>query len=105
MIARTISLGISNNSDCFLFISTSAGSDVIETNTYQASIRGFMKYLSLNEEESYNVIKDSVKLAKIACEKFKAETASKSKQFAIFEYLKQHYFFHFRWLFKVEESH
>lgn len=31
-----------------------------------------MKYLNLSKEDSYNVIKDSVKLAKIACERFAA---------------------------------
>lgn len=43
-----------------------AGSDVIETNTYQASIDGFVKYLDLNASDSLNLIKEAVELAKKA---------------------------------------
>ncbi|XP_044255749.1 homocysteine S-methyltransferase 1-like [Tribolium madens] len=46
-----------------------AGCDIIETNSYQASIPGFMKYLNLSKEESYNLIKKSVSLAKTAIER------------------------------------
>jgi len=43
-----------------------AGADVLETNTYQASIGGFIKYLGLSKEESYQLIKTGVNLAKSA---------------------------------------
>jgi S-methylmethionine-dependent homocysteine/selenocysteine methylase len=44
-----------------------AGADVLETNTYQASIEGFIKYFGLSMEESYQLIKTAVSLAKSAC--------------------------------------
>lgn len=47
-----------------------AGSDVIETNTYQASVVGFMEHMGLSEEDSHGVIKNAVKLAKTACNKY-----------------------------------
>ncbi|KAF5274687.1 hypothetical protein FQA39_LY07078 [Lamprigera yunnana] len=50
-----------------------AGAEVIMTNTYQASIGGFMKYLNLTQEESYNLIKEAVNYAKTACERFEEE--------------------------------
>ncbi|KAL3280667.1 hypothetical protein HHI36_003904 [Cryptolaemus montrouzieri] len=50
-----------------------AGADVIITNTYQASVDGFMKHLQMTEEESYNLIVESVTLAKTAVEKFQQE--------------------------------
>lgn len=43
-----------------------AGADIIETNTYQASISGLMKYLSITEEESINLLHKAVKLAQKA---------------------------------------
>lgn len=43
-----------------------AGSDVIETNTYQASIEGFMKYLKISKEESIELIRKAVGCAKKA---------------------------------------
>lgn len=43
------------------------------TNTYQASVEGFVKYLGLTEEESYELIKKSVEYTKIACERFAKE--------------------------------
>lgn len=49
-----------------------AGVDIIETNTYQASIVGFKKYLDISEEDGYNLIRKAVQLAREAvtqCEK------------------------------------
>jgi homocysteine S-methyltransferase len=39
---------------------------VLQTNTYQASIGGFIKYLGLSTEESFELIKTGVNLAKSA---------------------------------------
>lgn len=43
-----------------------AGADCILTNTYQASIEGFMDFLDLSEEDSLKLIKSTVELAKLA---------------------------------------
>ncbi|KAJ8670603.1 hypothetical protein QAD02_001862 [Eretmocerus hayati] len=51
-----------------------AGSDVIETNTYQASIAGFVKYLGKSEIESLQLIRKAVELAKRAVKTYKTET-------------------------------
>lgn len=40
-----------------------AGSDIIMTNTYQASIGGFVKHLGVTPEEGYSLIKLAVELA------------------------------------------
>ena len=37
-----------------------AGSDIILTNTYQASVDGFRKFLGLSEEESLDLMKRAV---------------------------------------------
>ncbi|KAK9871007.1 hypothetical protein WA026_009967 [Henosepilachna vigintioctopunctata] len=50
-----------------------AGAAIIETNSYQASEKGFMKYLNLSKEDSFNIIKKSAELAKIAIKKCKEE--------------------------------
>ncbi|XP_047107612.1 homocysteine S-methyltransferase 1-like isoform X2 [Schistocerca piceifrons] len=50
-----------------------AGAQIITTNTYQASIGGFMKYLGLTEEESIDLIKKAVDLAKDAVAIFMEE--------------------------------
>ncbi|EZA54367.1 hypothetical protein DMN91_002352 [Ooceraea biroi] len=42
------------------------GADVIETNTYQASVPGLMKHLELSERESLELIAKAVSLAKAA---------------------------------------
>lgn len=42
------------------------GVDIIETNTYQASILGFKKYLGVSEDEAFNLIRKAVSLAKEA---------------------------------------
>lgn len=56
-----------------------AGADVIMTNTYQANINGFIKYLNLSKEESYNLIKEAVSYAKIARTRFHEEFVDNSK--------------------------
>ena len=50
-----------------------AGADIIETNTYQASIPGLMKYLSITEEESINLLHEAVKLAQKAVNDYTKE--------------------------------
>lgn len=36
------------------------GADILETNTYQASLEGFSKYLNLSEDEATDAIRSSV---------------------------------------------
>lgn len=43
-----------------------AGAEVIITNSYQASVNGFMEYLNLDKASSYSLIKESVRIAKRA---------------------------------------
>lgn len=50
-----------------------AGSDIIQTNTYQASVLGFVKYLNKSEDESLGLIKKAVELAKKAVATYKEE--------------------------------
>ncbi|XP_034937130.1 homocysteine S-methyltransferase YbgG-like [Chelonus insularis] len=50
-----------------------AGSDIIETNTYQASVDGFCKYLNVTKAESLELIQNAVNLAKQAVEIYKKE--------------------------------
>lgn len=40
-----------------------AGSDFFHSNTYQASVEGFMKHLNLSEADSIELIRSSVRLA------------------------------------------
>lgn len=49
------------------------GADLILTNTYQASVEGYMEYLELDEQESIELIKNTVRLAHIAKEKYLTE--------------------------------
>ena len=56
-----------NNFFFFFFL---VGADVIHTASYQSSIPGFMKYLNLDKKESYDLIKESVRIAKKAVEIF-----------------------------------
>lgn len=46
------------------------GANVILTNTYQASVEGYKKYLKLDESESLDLIKKTVGLAHVAREKY-----------------------------------
>ncbi|KAL9693672.1 hypothetical protein quinque_012957 [Culex quinquefasciatus] len=50
-----------------------AGADCILTNTYQASIEGYMDFLNLSEEDSIKLIKTAVELAKLARTRYLAE--------------------------------
>ena len=50
-----------------------AGAEIILTNTYQASVEGYQKYLNLSREESLQLIKTTVGLAHIARDKFMKE--------------------------------
>jgi S-methylmethionine-dependent homocysteine/selenocysteine methylase len=49
---------------------------VLKTNTYQASVGGFIKYLGLNREESYQLIKTAINLARSACSFHATEVGS-----------------------------
>ncbi|XP_076245011.1 betaine-homocysteine S-methyltransferase [Calliopsis andreniformis] len=50
-----------------------AGADIIETNTYQASVSSLMKHLSINEEESVKLLYKAVNLAKKAVNDYTKE--------------------------------
>uniref|UniRef100_A0A336LW63 CSON006539 protein n=2 Tax=Culicoides sonorensis TaxID=179676 RepID=A0A336LW63_CULSO len=47
-----------------------AGSDIIHTNTYQASVEGFKTYLHLDESQSLELIRKTVRFAHSAREKY-----------------------------------
>lgn len=49
------------------------GAQIIRTNTYQASIEGYKKYLNLNEKDSIELMMDTVRLAHIARNKYLKE--------------------------------
>lgn len=53
-----------------------AGSNIFKTNTYQASVPGFIKYLDKSEKESLQLIKTAVDLAKKAVRAYKDEIKS-----------------------------
>jgi homocysteine S-methyltransferase len=50
-----------------------SGADLVMTNSYQASVGGFVEHLGLNKEQSYELIKESVSLARIACQRYNKE--------------------------------
>jgi len=50
-----------------------AGADIIETNTYQATINGFVKYLGITEKESFEIIRKAVDYAKNAVNAYSKE--------------------------------
>jgi len=50
-----------------------AGADIIETNTYQATINGFVKYLGITEKESFEIIRKAVDYAKDAVNAYSKE--------------------------------
>lgn len=52
-----------------------AGADIIETNTYQASISGLMEHLSITKDESINLLYEAVNLAKKAVNDYIKEVA------------------------------
>ncbi|XP_034474388.1 homocysteine S-methyltransferase [Drosophila innubila] len=49
------------------------GADMILTNTYQTSVEGYMEYLELDEQQSINLIKKTVRMAHVAKEKYLTE--------------------------------
>lgn len=49
------------------------------TNTYQASVDGFVKYLNLSADESYSLIKKAVDYTRIARKRFFKEYSQLSK--------------------------
>ncbi|CAK1553128.1 unnamed protein product [Leptosia nina] len=53
-----------------------AGSDIISTNTYQASISAFVKHLGVSVEEGFNLIKRAVHLAQRARDTYTEECKS-----------------------------
>ncbi|OAD52390.1 Homocysteine S-methyltransferase [Eufriesea mexicana] len=55
-----------------------AGSDIILTNTYQASIDGFTKYMNIKEEESLNLFSKAVDYAKEAINLYKKDIKNKA---------------------------
>ncbi|XP_033323497.1 betaine-homocysteine S-methyltransferase [Megalopta genalis] len=57
-----------------------AGAGIILTNTYQASIDGFSKYIGLTEEESLNLFCKAVDYAKEAVNLYKRETKAEGKE-------------------------
>ncbi|KAJ8980883.1 hypothetical protein NQ317_011266 [Molorchus minor] len=50
-----------------------AGADLIMTNTYQASVDLFMKHLNMTEQQSYDLIKQAVDLARTAVKRYEEE--------------------------------
>lgn len=50
-----------------------AGADAILTNTYQASVEGYMEYLDLDRTKSIDLIKATVQLAHVARARFLSE--------------------------------
>lgn len=58
-----------------------AGAETIITNTYQADIQLFHQHLNITREEAYNLIKDAVKMAKTAVERYLEEFPGARKYF------------------------
>ncbi|KAL9928665.1 LOW QUALITY PROTEIN: uncharacterized protein ACN427_007240 [Glossina fuscipes fuscipes] len=52
------------------FLEFEIGADIIVTNTYQSSVEGFTKHLNLTKEESIDLMRESVKLAMQAKNKY-----------------------------------
>lgn len=55
-----------------------AGADIILTNTYQASIDGFSKYMNITEEESLDIFSKAVDYAKEAVNLYKKDIENKA---------------------------
>lgn len=64
-----------------------AGADAILTNTYQASVEGYVEYLNLNEEESVELIKATVKLAHVARAMFLNEAGQENSAIGMLQYI------------------
>lgn len=60
-----------------------AGAEAIITNTYQASLEGYNKYLNFDDEQSIKLIKDTVKLAHVARSLFLKKEGAQSAAIAI----------------------
>lgn len=58
-----------------------AGSDIIETSTYQGSVKGFQDHLNLDEEKSKELLRFGVRLAKKAKTDFLKNLDDKSERF------------------------
>ncbi|XP_041054583.1 homocysteine S-methyltransferase YbgG [Carcharodon carcharias] len=56
-----------------------SGADVITTATYQATVAGFVKYLSLKPEEAALLLQSGVQLAKEAVDEFLSESRSSER--------------------------
>ncbi|EFN76199.1 Homocysteine S-methyltransferase 2 [Harpegnathos saltator] len=57
-----------------------AGAEIIETNTYQASVPGLMKYLNISMDESLALLAKAVELAKQAVVTYMKENTTNDKQ-------------------------
>lgn len=60
-----------------------AGADAILTNTYQASVNGYVEHLGLSPDESVALIKATVRLAHEAREKFLEERPDAKKPWIV----------------------
>lgn len=57
-----------------------AGAQIILTNTYQASVEGYMEYLKLSQDKSIELIKNTVKLAHQARDSFLQENNNNNRE-------------------------
>uniref|UniRef100_A0A8D8SMK6 Homocysteine S-methyltransferase n=1 Tax=Cacopsylla melanoneura TaxID=428564 RepID=A0A8D8SMK6_9HEMI len=60
-----------------------AGADIVMTNSYQASVGGFMEYLNMDYDSSYELIKQSVEYVKEAIELESRNTNVQNKDILI----------------------
>lgn len=70
--------------------SFAAGAETIITNTYQADVELFIQHLGVTKEEAFNIIKDAVKMAKTAVERYLEEFPGACKYF--YYYLPEMFF-------------
>lgn len=61
-----------------------SGADVILTNTYQASVEGYMEHMELSEAESIELIKTTVKLAHSARQRFLEDAGRENSAIGMF---------------------
>ena len=61
-----------------------AGANAILTNTYQASVEGYVEHLNLTVTESLNLIKATVKLAHMARAMFLTEAGKENSAIGIY---------------------
>lgn len=62
------------------------------TNTYQASVGGFMEHLKITEDQSLALIEKAVDMAKIACDRFMADYPNTGTNTIInIQFLKNHH--------------